>query len=301
VSKRTLPIVTRRELLRWAGAATATTLPATLPTLVGCSSSPAPHSSVPLSAPSYFTTEDVAILNALADAVLPPDDVVGGSKLGVVSYIETLLTAFDSDPPKIYAGGPFSGRAPLAMSNGHPSSTFPENEFATFLPLDRFQTADWKLRIYGSSGVPGGGPNDSITGPVIGLREAVATAIKDAKAALPPKVSVEDLTQDEKTTMLRALDKTTQSTLIELVIEGAFTAPEYGGNTKQAGWRMMYFEGDRQPVGFSWFDVTTGTYSEDPLRPVSTPNPGADPMPLDAMTEQLVGTVVTLLGGKVFP
>jgi hypothetical protein len=295
VTRRLLPIVTRRELLRWAGAATASS---TLP--IGCSSSTSP-AAAPAKAPPYFTAEDEAILNALADAVLPPDDVVGGSKLGVVNYIETLLTAFDQDPPKIYAGGPFSGRAPLALSTGHPSSTFPEDEFETFQPLDRFQTADWKLRIYGSAGVPGGGPNDAITGPVIGLRQAVATAIASAKLAVPKNVAVADLTTDEKTTMLRALDKTTQDTIIELVLEGSFTAPEYGGNTNRAGWQMMFFEGDRQPVGFSWFDVTTGTYSEDPLRPVSTPNPGPDPMPLDASVEQLVATVVTVLGGKVFP
>jgi hypothetical protein len=295
VSKRNLPIVTRRELLRWAGAASASTLP---PLVVGCSS--ASTSSTPAPKPSYFTEEDTAVLNALADAVFPPDDVVGGSSLGVVNYIETILTAFDEDPPKVFAGGPFSGRAPMPTSAGTPSNEFPPNEFAVFLPLDRYQTQAWKLRIYGSSGVPGGGPNDALTGPIIGWRQAVATAIQDAKAAMPPNVAAANLTQDEKITMFRSLDPATQSTIIEMMIEGCVSAPEYGGNTGLAGWKILNFEGDRQPVGFSWFDLATSTYSEDPLHPVSTANPGADPMPLDVATEKLITTVITLLGGKVF-
>jgi hypothetical protein len=289
--------VTRRELLHWAGVATASTLPTLV---IGCSSASS-RTARRAPVPSYFTEEDTAILNALADAVLPPDDVVGGSSLGAVNYIETLLTAFDEDPPKIFAGGPYSGRAPLPTSEGTPSGEFPPNEFAIFLPLDRIQTKAWKLRIFGSDGVPGGGPNDSIPGQkVIGLREAVATAISAAKAAVPPNVAVGALTTDEKTTMLRSIDSVTQGTLIELMIEGCFTAPEYGGNAGLAGWKMLYFEGDRQPVGFSWFDLETGKYSEDPAHPVSTANPGADPMPLDGMTEQTISTVVLLLGGKVF-
>jgi hypothetical protein len=297
VSKRTLPIVTRRELLRWAGAASATSLPTLV---VGCSSASSSRTPA-LPKPSYFTEEETAVLNALADAVVPPDDVVGASTLGAVNYIETLLTAFDEDPPKIFAGGPFSGRAPMPSSEGTPSSDFPPNEFAVFLPLDRFQTQAWKLRIFGSAGVPGGGPNDAVTGPVIGLRQAVATAIATAKAAMPPNVAVGGLTQDEKTTMLRSLDAATQSTLIELVIEGCVSAPEYGGNRGLLGWKMMNFEGDRQPVGYSWFDLDTSTYSEDPDHPVSTANPGVDPMPLDASTEKIISAVITVLGGKVFP
>jgi hypothetical protein len=298
VRTRVLPIVTRRELLGWASAATAISLPP----LAGCTSSPSPAAapkSTPM--PSFFTSEDAAILNALADAVLPPDDLVGGSALGVVSYIETLLTAFDSNPPTVFAGGPYSGRTPLPSSTGQPSSSFPEDAFKTFLPMDRYQARAWKLRIEGSSGVAGGGPNDPITGPIVGLRQAVAKAIADAKAAMPENVTATELTIDEKTTMLRSIDPTTQSTLIELVLEGAFTAPEYGGNPNLAGWKMTYFEGDSQPLGYSWFDLKTGAYTEDPMHPVSTPNPYPDPMPLDPTTENLVATVISVLGGKVFP
>jgi hypothetical protein len=302
VKRRRLPTVGRRELLGWAGVASATSF---LP-VVACSSSPANPQGAPIEPnppppPPYFTSEEAKILDALADAVLPPDDdTPGASAFGVVRYIATLLTAFDTLPPTIYAGGPYSGREAIPAMTGGPSATFPPDDFANFLPLDRIQTKAWQLRIYGSAGVTGGGPNDAITGPVIGLRDAVAKAISLAKAAIPPGVPLSEVTLDGKTTMLGALDATTKSTLIDLVLEGSFTAPEYGGNTNQAGWDMVFFEGDSQPLGYSWYDQTTHAYTEDPDHPVSTPNPGADPMPMDATTEQTIAAVITILGGKVF-
>jgi hypothetical protein len=284
-------LMTRRGVLRWAGAASLSTLPLE----IGCSS----HAS-PAPAPPYFTPAQADILNMLADAVLPPDDAPGGSALGVVSYIETLLTAFDFSPPRIYAGGPYSGREATPLSTGWPSTSFPQNEFATFLELDRFQTKAWMLRVFGSSGVPGGGPNDAVTGEITGLREAVASAISQAQAAMPPGVEVSALTQEQKTTILGSIDVGTSGTFIELVTEAAFTAPEYGGNPDEAGWKMVNFEGDAQPLGYSWFNTTSGTYSEDAAHPVSTANPGPDPMPMDATTEQTVETAISILGGKVF-
>jgi hypothetical protein len=294
MTKRLLPVLGRRRVLQWIGSAAGASV---VPRFwLGCSSSPSAQTQ------SYFSDGDAAVLNALADAVIPPDDAPGGSALGVVSYVATLLTAFDHDPPLIYAGGPYSGREAIPSSTtGHPSSSFPPNDFAIFLPLDRFQTQAWKLRIFGSSGVPGGGPNDAITGPVVGLRESVATAIAAARAAMPAGVDASKLTQAQKATMLGAIDNTTRGTLIELVLESAFSAPEYGGNPQGAGWKMVYFEGDAQPLGYSWFDEQTGKYAEDPAHPVSTPTPGPDPMPLDASTESYIASVIAALGGKVFP
>jgi hypothetical protein len=283
--------VGRRRVLQWVGT---TACASALPTFTfGCGASPPAQT-------GYFSDTDAAVLNALADAIIPPDDAPGGSQLGVVNYISTLLTAFDSDPPLIYAGGPNSGREAIPSGTGAPSGTFPPDDFATFLPLDRFQTQAWQLRIFGSSGVKGGGPNDAITGPVIGLRDAVATAISAGAALMPPGVAAADLTQAQKQTMLGGIDRTTLSTLMDLVLEAAFTAPEYGGNPNLAGWQMCNFEGDSQPVGYSWFDPSTGTYTEDPNHPVSTPNPYPDPMPVDATTDAFIGMVISALGGKTF-
>jgi hypothetical protein len=293
--KYRLPLVTRRDLLALIAASGATSTFSSL----GChgSTSSSPSSSA---GAGYFTPEERSILGALADAVIPPDDAPGASALGAVDYIETLLTAFEQSTPPIFGGGPYSGRTPLPNDQGGASGTSPPDDFSNFLQLDRVAQRAWMLRIYGSSGVPGGGPNDAIVGPVVGLRDAVASAISQAQQSLPPNVAPGALTADEGAALLASIDKATQATLIELVLEGAFTAPEYGGNANAAGWAMVYFEGDSQPYGYSTYDTTTGMYVEHPQSPCSTANPGPDPMPMDANTEQMVSTAFLFLGGTVF-
>src|SRR5262249_56993126 len=34
-------------------------------------------------------------------------------------------------------------------------------------------------------------------------------------------------------------------------IEGVCSAPEYGGNTRTRGWKMLELEGDSQPLGYA--------------------------------------------------
>ena len=62
--------------------------------------------------PAWLTEHQHAVVAAAADRLLPPhDDHPGGAALGVADYIDGLLGAFTFDPPRIWAGGPFSGRA----------------------------------------------------------------------------------------------------------------------------------------------------------------------------------------------
>ena len=254
--------MTRRSILVWIGATGATSALGSVAS-VGCApgspslprAATSPVAPVATPAPPYFSHEERSVLGALADAVLPPDDEPGGSALGAVDYIENLLTAFTQETPLIYAGGPYSGRNPVPDD---PATTSSANDFESFLPLDRVAQRSWALRIYGSAGVPGGGPNDAITGPVVGLREAVASAITQAKTVIPPGVSVSALAATDRASMLQAIDKTTQDAIIELVLEGAFAPPEYGGNTDLGGWKMTHFEGDSLPYGYSTYDTTTG-------------------------------------------
>src|SRR5436190_533622 len=51
-----------------------------------------------------------------------------------------------------------------------------------------------------------------------------------------------------------------KQTLIELVSQGAFAAPEYGGNRDGAGWALCNYEGDSQPLGYSLYDEKAGRY-----------------------------------------
>src|SRR5438874_2032322 len=82
------------------------------------------------------------MLAKLADFILPSRS--GGKQIyDIAGFVETFLSAFDQDPPAIYAGGPFSGRHPL------PTDPSPTDNFSQFLPLTRYQRLTWQLRING--------------------------------------------------------------------------------------------------------------------------------------------------------
>ena len=275
---------TRREFLQWVGAGSAVLL---LPP--GCGSS------------GFFDDGERRTLAALANAVLPPDDTTpGGAALGAVEYIEALLTAFDQKTPPIFLGGPYSGRAPFADDSGAPSTNVPPNAFTTPVPLDRVAERAWRLRLYGSNGVDGGGPNDAVLGPVVGLRAMFKFAITQARLSSGPK-GPESLTADELAALFAGLDSDYRDMLITLVPQAAFGAPEYGGNPGGAGWRIVHFEGDQMPLGYSLYDVTAGQYRERTDAPVTTADPGGDPEPMDDTTRAFLRQLIQALGGQEFP
>ena len=161
------------------------------------------------------------------------------------------------------------------------------------------RAAAWRLRLFGSAGVPGGGPNDGVTGPTVGLRDQVRQGLAAAMKAAP--ASLDTLSPGDLTSVFAGLPKDFQDLLVELVAEGAFSAPEYGGNANLAGWTMIHFEGDVQPLGYSLYDEAAGAYRERPDAPMTSTNPGADPDPMDADTHKLVGILAQLANGKAFP
>ena len=60
----------------------------------------------------FFTAEEYAVVAAALRPAHPADGrAPGGGALGCADYIDGLLDAFAFDPPRIWAGGPFSGRA----------------------------------------------------------------------------------------------------------------------------------------------------------------------------------------------
>src|SRR5690348_11879824 len=67
----------------------------------------------------FFSHHEAAVIKAAAARLVPgpEDDPVeklldspGASEADVVRYIDTMLSMFDHDPPKIFAGGPHSDR-----------------------------------------------------------------------------------------------------------------------------------------------------------------------------------------------
>ena len=294
--KHRLPVVgahSRRDLLRYLGGIAVTTA---IPfPVAGCDNGTTTPPQT-----GYFTDEERAALGALANAVLPPDDTPGGRDLGAVAYVERLLTAFDTPgaAPAIYAGGPFSGRAPFADDNGAPSTNFPPSSFATYLPLDRVKDAGWRVQIFGSSALPGGAPNDALLGVVKGLRDQVKEGLATAIGGASPPL--DQMSQDDLITFLNTgLSVEFRQLVIDLVCQAAFAPPEYGGNPDLAGWKLTHFEGDQQPLGYSVWSTAQNKYVERPDAPMTTPTV-TDPEPLDQDVISMIDDVVTLLGGVVF-
>ena len=191
---------------------------------------------MPAGAAGFFTATERAVIAAACDRLIPPaGDHPGGRALGCAEYIDGLLNAFAVEPPRIWAGGPFSGRA-----GG-------DAGFTTFLPLTRVEELAWRTRIEGSRGRP----EREFNGPVRGWRDEY----RDGLAALGPDfVELPGAAQDARLEAVPAF----RAVLYQHACEGAYGAPEYGGNRDLAGWRAIGYPGDVQPRGFSVDEVVSG-------------------------------------------
>jgi gluconate 2-dehydrogenase subunit 3-like protein len=264
-------------------------LPATAWLSTGCSSS----------GPRYLTDTERRVLAACADAIYPPDDTgPGAAALGAVDFIDNLLTAFEHNPPRIHAAGPFSDRNPFAAADGSPSSRFPPDQFLEYLPLSRVQRAGWQLRLYGSRGTPGGGPNDAVLGPVIGLRDLLRDGIQQAIEEFT--MPIDQISDTALQAAYTFLPEDARAQVELLVLQSLFSLPEYGGNRGSGGWRLIHFDGDSMPLGYTYNDPVTQAIHDRPDAPVIGPETRSDPDPMDAEILELFRTATVVLGGKVF-
>jgi hypothetical protein len=268
----------------------------------------------------FFTRGERATLDALCDTIIPRDDVPGASALGAGRYIEIMLSAFDGGgTPSIYAGGPFSGRNPYPDNkNGTPSKRRPRNSFKHFVELTRLQELTWRGEILGTANVPELAAFDPQFGaPKKGLRDVYRDGLAkvDQVAQAVAGAPFAKLGTTQQAAVFKMLDSgafmpdprrggmTFVDLLIEHTLEGCFSAPEYGGNKRRAGWAMLGLEGDDQPLGYSIFSLATGSYVERPDHPMSTPNPDelgpngtVVPRPLTADGKFIQNSILTTAG-----
>jgi hypothetical protein len=186
------------------------------------------------SAPRFLTPHEHATLAAAAERLIPATgDHPGASAGGAADYVDGLLGAFTVDPPLVYAGGPFSGRA------GGPAG------FAEFSALSPLEELAWRTRIEGSQGLAA----REFNGPVVGLQERYRSGI----AGLGDDFTAVD--GDEQDRRLAAVPAF-RDLLYEHACEGLYGAPEYGGNPDGTVWRAIRFPGDVQPRGYTDDEVT---------------------------------------------
>lgn len=213
--------------------------------------------------PAFLTAEQLERLRALVDVFIPgpPEDDVGGAlEAGCAEAIDALLGAFESDPPRIYAGAPFSDR--------HGSRV---DYFKHFLSLDAYEELAWRLRIQGSNG----NPKLEFNGPVKGWQ----TIYRDGLAALGSTFA--DLPTASRDAQLRASSDPAVTALVDVAwphtYQFMYAAPEYGANKGLIGWRYTNWDGDMLPRGYTRAEV------EEPGAPSSAaPAPSSAELALKA-------------------
>ncbi len=183
--------------------------------------------------PAFLTSSQYSILKAVCARLVPADDAPDATEMGAADYIDMLLGAFSFTPPRIWAGGPFSGRF-----GG-------ESSFSDFEELSPAEELAWRTRIEGSLGIP----ERERLGPVIGLQETYTQGLAELGPeflALAPEAQDDRLEQAGDFTRLVYMH----------VCEGLYGAPEYGGNHGLAGWRYLNYLGDVQPRGYTDAEVS---------------------------------------------
>lgn len=183
--------------------------------------------------PRFLTEQQYEVLSAVVDRLIPSDQSPGASEAGVPQYIDELLGAFTFDPPRIWSGGPFSGR--YGGRNG----------FERFHSLTPLEELAWRTRVEGSMGIP----ERERLGPVVGLQERYVSGL----AALGPDFP--SLPVDEQDMRLRQHEDLAHL-VYEHACEGMYGAPEYGGNRGLVGWDYIGYLGDVQPRGYTDAEVS---------------------------------------------
>lgn len=185
--------------------------------------------------PNWLTDHEYRTLAAVCERLIPAEDGVGATDAGLADYIDTLLGAFTFDPPRIWAGGPTSGR------HGGRAA------FGRFHRLGRLDELAWRCRIEGSLGIP----EREFNGPVVGYQQRYRQGL----AALGDDFC--DLAPDEQDARLQAQPELARLAY-EHACEGMYGAPEYGGNRGGVGWAAIGFPGDVQPRGWADEEVSGG-------------------------------------------
>ncbi len=186
--------------------------------------------------PVWFDVAQYAAVEAAAERLIPHVEGrgPGARRAGVVDYIDSTLGAFCFEPPRIWAGGPYSGRF------GGDAS------FNDWEPLSRLAELAWRIRIEGSQGRP----EREVNGPVRGWQDEYRDGIVALGADF---ASIDD---DEQDVRLAAAPEAFRTLLHQHACEGMYGAPEYGGNRDGIAWLAVDYLGDVQPRGFTDDEVS---------------------------------------------
>lgn len=227
---------------------------------------------------TFLTADERATLEGVVDVIVPADADPGALAGGCAEAIDGLLGAFLVDPPRIYAGGPFSDRGGASV-----------NDFERFLRLDTYEERAWRLRIEGS----GGDPALEFNGEVAGFQQVYRDGLAACEAQAGP-AGFAALPALAREAILRSGDPAIDA-MVEIAAphtnEFLYGPPEYGGNQGLVGWKFTRWMGDVQPRGFTDDEVTDPDIdtTPDPFPSITSSSAVADLAGL-ASAEQAIAT-----------
>ncbi|MBI3782905.1 MAG: gluconate 2-dehydrogenase subunit 3 family protein [Deltaproteobacteria bacterium] len=256
---------------------------------------------------NFLDSEERRVLRALTGRIVPTDDLPGALECGADEYINRLLSIVpDSQDPvgQVFAGGPFSDRNPFPdAATGTPSDHFPTDSFEHFIPLTRLQLMSWRVQLLGSAAVAGSDFNSGTIDPVVGIRDQYRAGLAglQAKSQQMFAIDFDAATPAQQDMVLAKADSSFVDLVTRHVLEGMFCPPEYGGNRDQTGWKLIGYDGDSQPLGYSIFDASTQSYRERTDKPNSTANPDESFTPFDSDMDRFLRFVARLADPMHFP
>lgn len=218
MNQKTLPGITRRQILSYTTAATvlsvvntanAVTLNGT-PVWTPFSNNPPPL--IETDGWAFFTDAEASAIEAIADRLIPTDDLsIGGKEAGCAVFIDRQLAGFYGNYARLYMQGPFQTGTP---EQGDQSDLVPRQRYRIGLAaLEEYTQSQYKKPFKELNGEQ----QDQI---LSGLQQGSLT--------------------------LNNIDsKMFFAIVLKNTMEGFFADPIYGGNRNMVSWRMLGFPGAR--------------------------------------------------------
>jgi len=170
----------------------------------------APVAAAPSEPMQILTATEAAFVGAVADAMIPADALSpSGSDCGIVLFVDRQLGGSYGAGARLYRSGPFR---PGVAGQGYQLPLTPLEYFRAGI----LAANAWCRKVYGKE-LDGLSPTD---------RDAALKAMESGKAAFDEVAS-----------------KPFFGALLQIVMEGFFADPMYGGNRNKASWRMIGYPG----------------------------------------------------------
>jgi gluconate 2-dehydrogenase gamma chain len=181
----------------------------------------------------YFSSDEAAVVEAIVDRLIPPDDSVpGGKQAGCAVFIDRQLAGSFGDSRRLYMQPPFARGTP---SQGMQSPIVPKERYRISLAaLDEYCKTTFA-----------------------GKNFPALTAVQQDQVLAG--------LENGEITLKGGGGETFFEVILANTIEGYFADPIYGGNRDMVGWRLIGFPGAR----YDYRDHVTKHDQPYPLPPVS--------------------------------